>query len=286
MSLLALSLLLISAVLHATWNFLAKRTHGGSAFVWLYDLLSTLLYAPIMLLLVFFYHLTITSTLCLFVVGSAVLHLGYFILLQRGYRVGDMSLVYPLARGTGPLLTTLIALTFLGEHLPPPALVGIVLIVLGIFIVSGGTRLFSSSNSNGAILYGLLTGLSIALYTLWDQQSVGTFHIFPVLYFYLNTATRMVLLAPYGLSRWHEVRAGWHEHRFEVLGVAVLAPLTYFIVLTVLVFTPVSYVAATREVGVLFGAWMGTRLLAEGNERRVWLASVLIVVGIAALAIA
>lgn len=285
MSLLALFLILISAVLHATWNLFAKRTNGGASFVWLYDLLSMLIYAPIMLVLAITLHLTFNTTILIFIVGSAMLHLCYFILLQRAYRVGDMSLVYPLARGTGPLLTTILALSVFGEHLPLIALAGIVLIVVGIFIITGGTRLFTSLDARGGVIYGLLTGLFIAGYTLWDKQSVSTFHVFPILLYYCNTVVRVLLMSPYGLAHWREVQQGWYTHRLEALGVAILSPLTYFLVLIVMTFTPVSYVAPTREVGVLFGAFMGAHLLAEGGLKRRLLAAGMIVVGIAALAI-
>lgn len=96
---------------------------------------------------------------------------------------------------------------------------------------------------------------------------------------------RMGLLTPYVWYHRREVSMEWCSHRLEVLGVGVLSPLCYFLVLAALVFTPVSYVAPAREVGVLFGTLMGIRLLAEGDARRRLLAASMIVLGIVALAV-
>jgi len=285
MSLLALALVLLSAVMHATWNFFAKRTNGGATFVWLYDLLSVIIYAPIMLILFITLHLTFTPVAILFILGSACFHLCYFILLQRGYRIGDMSLVYPLARGTGPMLTTIIALSFFGEHLPWYGILGVALIVVGIFIISGGTRLFRVKKVHTAVWYGLIIGVLIACYTLWDKQGVSTYHIFPIMLYYYTIIVRLVLLTPYALRHRKLILQDWRAHRGEVVGVAILSPLSYYLVLIALTFTQVSYIAPAREIGVLFGTLMGTHLLSEGEGKRRLLAAAMIVLGVVALAI-
>jgi drug/metabolite transporter (DMT)-like permease len=284
-SLVALGLVLFSALCHATWNLFAKRTNGGATFVWLYDLLSVIIYAPIMVVLFITLHLTFTPTALIFIVGSAFFHLCYFILLQRGYRVGDMSLVYPLGRGTGPLLTTIIALTFFGEHLPWYAILGVLLIVVGIFIITGGIRLFKATESHMAVFYGLIIGFFIACYTLWDKQGVSTYHIFPIMLYYYTIVVRLILLSPYGLLRWKEVYQNWQTYRMEAIGVAVLSPLSYLLILITLVFTQVSYIAPAREIGVLFGTLMGTHFLSEGDGKRRLLAAAMIVLGVVALAV-
>ncbi len=116
----ALLLVVISAFFHATWNLLAKRTNGGATTVWQYDIASTIIYAPLAIVLLFVYHVQIAIIGLVFICGSACLHLSYFILLQCGYRVGDLSFVYPLARGIGPFLATILAITVFGER--PPSL--------------------------------------------------------------------------------------------------------------------------------------------------------------------
>lgn len=285
MTVLALVLVLLSAVLHATWNYFAKRTNGGATFVWLYDTVSLILYAPLLIGFYIWQRPTLSWLELAFILGCGMLHLAYFILLQNGYRVGDLSLVYPLARGTGPLLATIIAITLFGERPTFIALGGVALIVVGVFLISGGPSIFKGKESRAGVIYGLVIGCFIAIYTLWDKHAVSVLLIPPLLYYYGSAIVRVGLMSPYALIHWDQVRQGWGKHRFEAIGVGVLSPLTYWLVLTAFVFTPVSYVAPAREVGVLFGAIIGAHLLSEGNVRRRLIAAGMIVLGIVALAI-
>ena len=181
MTLFALALVLLAAVFHATWNLLAKRVgDGGAAFVWLFGLCSLLIYAPLAVVVVLVSAPHLGPAQYLFMFGSGVLHLGYFVLLQRGYAVGDLSLVYPLARGTGPLLATAAAIVLFGERPSPLALFGIALITAGVFVLtSEGVSI--GSGLGAGVLYGLLTGVFIAAYTIWDKQAVSALLIPPLL---------------------------------------------------------------------------------------------------------
>lgn len=281
----ALLLVVVSAFFHATWNLLAKRTNGGATTVWQYDVAATIIYAPIAIFLLFVQHVQIAVIGLVFIFGSACLHLGYFILLQRGYRVGDLSFVYPLCRGIGPFLATIIAITVFGERPTIIAFIGMLLVVGGVFLLVGGLTIIRRVRDHRAFLYALIIGLFIATYTLWDKQAVSVIRVQPILYEYFNTVIRMVLLAPYALRHTKEIRLEWRAHRWDILGIAILSPLAYMLVLTALVFTPVSYVAPAREMSVLIGTFMGTRLLAEGNTRRRLLSAVVILLGIIALAV-
>jgi multidrug transporter EmrE-like cation transporter len=271
---------------------LAKRVGGGGApFVWLYTALSALLYAPVAATALFILGENRMGPLgLLFVVGTAVLHTGYFLSLQRGYAVGDLSVVYPLARGTGPLLASAAAVALFGERPGPVAVLGILLIGGGVFVlawVPGRSapegRPVEKRVRRPGVAYGILTGVFIAGYTLWDKQAVSGLALSPVLYYWSALSVQALLLAPVALRRKDEVRAAWRAHRPEVLGVAVLSPLSYLLVLTALVFAPVSHVAPAREVGILIGTALGGGLLAEGDAQRRLLAAGAIVAGIIAL---
>ncbi len=173
MTLFALGLVLTAAFIHATWNFFAKKVGGGAPFVWLFSALSTCLYAPLALGTLLVQKPAIGAVGLTFILGSAVLHLVYFLVLQRGYRVGDLSLVYPLARGTGPLLSTVFAILIFAERPSPLALCGAGLVVVSVFLLAGGTKLFSSELSaqgRKAVVFGLVTGTLIASYTLWTSR--------------------------------------------------------------------------------------------------------------------
>src|SRR5438128_2086361 len=140
MNSLTIALVLIAALLHATWNLFAKRTNGGAAVVWLYRVISVAIYAPLaFVILMQQVRFNIIELALIFVSGCA--HLTYLLLLQRGYRSGDLSLVYPLARGIGPLFSTTGAIVLFRERPSLIAFMGMLLIVSGAFLMTGGPRL-------------------------------------------------------------------------------------------------------------------------------------------------
>jgi drug/metabolite transporter (DMT)-like permease len=286
MTFFALALVLVAAVIHATWNLFAKRVGaGGAIFVWLFGLFSVFIYAPLALGVILFQGPHLGPAQLVFMFGSGVLHLGYFVVLQRGYAVGDLSLVYPLARGTGPLLATVGAVVLLGERPGVVAVSGILLITLGVLLLTREPASFRGPGLGMGVIYGLLTGGFIAAYTLWDKQAVSALLIPPLLQSWATTLVTVALLTPLVVRHRKEALSLWQAHKPEVLGIAVLSPLSYILVLTALVFTPVSYVAPAREISILIGVLMGTQLLAEGHAASRLLAAGSMVVGVAALAL-
>lgn len=282
MSLTAFLLVLAAAFIHAGWNLLAKRAGGGSTMVWMAAVAGCLVYVPLALALGLFQQVEWTATTILFLLGSGVLQILYFITLQAGYRVGDLSLIYPLARGTGPLFATLGAILILGESPSLLALCGAALIVVGVFALAS-TAPASGLNRGWAVGYGLLTGIFIASYTLWDKVAVSALLIMPLLLTTCTVTMRAVLLAPSGWRNWPGVQQLWREHKWEVIGVGVISEISYFLVLTAMRTTPVSYVAPAREMSILIATVMGARLLAEGHLRQRLAAASAIVAGVAAL---
>jgi uncharacterized membrane protein len=168
---------------------------------------------------------------------------------------------------------------------PPGRVVGAVLVGLGVFFLAGNPASIRETKAGQAVSYAALTGVLIASYTLWDKHAVSALLIPPILYDWTNYLGRAVLLAPLALRRKEEVQATWAMHRREVLGAALLSPLSYMLVLTALVVSPVSYVAPAREISILIGAVMGARLLSEGDARRRLLAASAMVVGVVALSL-
>lgn len=283
----ALILVLVAAVLHATWNFFAKRLGGGAGAVWLYSTLSMVCYAPVAAVYALFTHARVSAAGVGFMLGSAILHVGYFIALQRGYRMGDLSVVYPLARGTGPLLAAVAAVSFFGERPTPIAMLGAALITGGIIALAGGRTLFApgARSTPAGVGYGLLTGLFIAIYTLWDKRAVSVIGNAPILQDWGSNVGRSLLLLPAAWVRRADVSRHWAEHRGLLAGIALLSPLAYILVLTAMVFTPVSYVAPAREISILIGTAMGARWLAEGRPRLRLAGATAMVVGLVALAL-
>lgn len=284
MNSLALTLVLTAAVLHATWNLLAKRASGGAPFVFLYFIVSTVLYFPIALAVWLWHPRTFDAVDVVFVVGNGLLHTVYFLLLQRGYRIGDLSLVYPLARGTGPLLASIAAVLFFGERPSPIAMAGIAAIVFGVFMASGVHRV-REAQAVASVFYGIATGVLIAAYTLWDKHAMSALALNPILYDWGGNLVRTILMAPVAVKRREEVAAAWRKNRIEAFGISILSPLAYLLVLWALTWTPVSYVAPARELSILFGTIFGITLFKERRRapQRAG-AAALMVAGIAALA--
>lgn len=264
----AVLLVLVAAVLHAGWNFLSKRSEGGTSFVWLFCVFSTVIYAPLALVLILLQPPTFTLRTLIFLFGSIVLHLAYFLILMQVYKIGDLSLVYPLARGTGPMFSTLVAILFLGERPTPIAVAGALLIAFGIYVLTGNPTQIKQEGALKGVAYALFTGLVIAGYTLWDKQAVSVILIPPLLLDWTNNFGRAALLTPYAIRHRDEVKLLWRQHLKEVIGVAVLSPLAYILILTALTFSPVSYVAPAREISTLIGAFLGVKVLSEQHGPR------------------
>jgi drug/metabolite transporter (DMT)-like permease len=283
----ALALLLAAAGLHATWNYCAKRAGGGLPFVWLVGAIICVGYVPVVAIYWTWWHPVIPAGAALWIFGSGVLKTSYSLFLQRGYRTGDFSLIYPLARGTGPLLSTLAAIALLGERPSPLALAGGAVIIAAIFFLTDGTKLLRSDRAHlrNALRYGLLSGLFIAAYTIWDRHGVAALAIAPVLYDAGTAFTQLFLLTPFALRRRTEVADEWRRNRRWAFGVALLSPVAYVLVLTAMKFTQVSYVAPAREVSIVIGAFIGAKYLKETDGRRRLWAAVAMVAGVIALAL-
>ncbi len=248
-------------------------------------MLSTLLYFPVALVVWWLLWPRGFSLVdVVFMVGNGVLHTAYFLMLQRGYRAGDLSLVYPLARGTGPLLASVAAILFFGEHPSPVAMGGIAAIVLGVFFASGIHRV-RETQAAASVFYGVGTGVLIAAYTLWDKHAMTALALNPILYDWGGNLARTVLAWPMALARRDELVWAWRNYRFEAFGIAILSPLAYLLVLWALTWTPVSYVAPARELSILFGTILGITIFKERSRApQRAAAAALMVVGIAALA--
>ena len=282
---LAISLVLAAALIHASWNYVLKKSGGGVGFVWAFALLSSLLYAPLAAGVVVLQHFQFSAEALAYLLASAILHTGYYLLLDRGYRYGDLSVVYPLARATGPFLTVLVAIAFLGERPGPVALCGAALVVGGAFFLAASPAKLREAGAARGIAFALLTGCMIASYTVVDKQAVSAALIPPILQDWGANLGRVLVMAPLALRRRAEVGAAWRNKREAVILVALLCPLSYILVLSAMVFTPVSYVAPAREISILIAALMGVRWLQEGDAPRCVAAAAAMALGVVALAL-
>lgn len=283
MSLCVLVLVLTAAILHASWNILAKKTKGKTPFIWLQYITGNILYLPFL----FFQTNTIYSQpLLWFSLSSAVLHLGYFIVLQKGYRVADLSVVYPLARGSAPLVSFIAAIIFLHEQFKLSSVAGLFLIIAGVLII---TRLSFKKENNSKIMtgisYGMLTGLFIALYSFNDAVAIKKYGVSPLMLTLATNLFSAILLLPFVLPQKDELKREIKEHKWMIMVIALLSPAAYILVLEALKYAPLSVVAPARETSILLGVFMGSRVFNEEDGKRRLVASMLILGGIIALSL-
>ncbi len=286
MSPTAIVLVVVAAFAHAGWNTAAKRAGtGGSVFVWLYATMSAVLMIPVAVidLLVSGRHPEWSWLLALGV--SGLLHLGYFLLLQRGYAHGDMSVVYPLARGTGPLLSVLFAVLVLGERPGVIPLVGAGVVVAGVFVIGGGGGARGTGARGIGLFYGVVTGITIAAYTLWDANAVTTLRVPPLVQLAGGVVVQAIALAPIALAKRAEPARLWRDHRGDAAVVAVLSPLAYALVLYALTIAPVALVAPARELSIVIGGVIAWRVLHEPSPARRLAGAAIVLAGVFALAV-
>jgi drug/metabolite transporter (DMT)-like permease len=284
---LALGLVLVAAFSHASWNYLLKKSGGGPGLVAAASVASLVLYAPVAIGVMAWQHYAFQPVHLALMLVSGLVHTSYFLLLDRAYRSGgDLSIVYPLARATGPMITIVVAITLLGERPGAVPLAGALLIAASALLLTGNPFAWHRGESRHAVGFALLTGCMIAVYTVWDKASVARWLVPPLLFDWGCNAFRVAVLVPFTRRRQPgAIARAWHERRGTVFAIAVLSPLSYILVLTAMVFTPVSLVAPAREVSILFAALMGAHLLREGDLARRAVAAIGMVLGMAGLAL-
>ena len=286
----AFALIVLAGLIHAGWNIVAKKAAGDARFAFFTAFLMMLVWAPLGWWLGRTEVPRWGATEWGFVLASGVLHVVYFVVLLRGYRKADLTVVYPLARGSGPLLSSLVAIVFLGERISALGVAGIAGVVGGVFLIAGGPGLLRASSDPAArarvhkgIFYGLLTGVLIASYTVVDGYAVKWLLMSPVLVDYMGNFVRVALLAPTVLRDHATARRLWRGQWRAALVVAAFSPVAYVLVLYAMQQAPLSHVAPAREVSMLFAALIGGHLLGEGDRLMRLLGAVLIAGGVVAL---
>lgn len=273
MTFFALCLVLVAALVHATWNYYLKKANANRTFWWVVYWLTASLTLPLLLIFNFeaFRHVTVVGWMVIAL--SAPIHVCYGVVLQQGYRQSDYSIVYPTARGTGPLISVLAAIFILGNEPTIWGGIGILSILISIVLLtfpglSRGPTKAELSVKKG-ILWGTLTGLFIAGYTFCDawavQQATG---LTPITFYFPSLLVRALIFTPFIV-----VKKTWHEEvkelfrsaqtRTSLIIVSVGSPLAFILVLYALTLSPLAYVAPTREVGMMLGVIIGGMLLKE-----------------------
>jgi drug/metabolite transporter (DMT)-like permease len=290
MSLLSFSLVMLAGLIHALWNIAAKRAGGDSRFAFFTSFLMMGVWAPAGLWMGWGVINGWGAAEWGLITLSGLLHVVYYVTLLRGYQRADLTVVYPLARGSGPLLSSAVALLLLGEQLTASSGLGLLGVVLGVFLVAGGPGLWRAGRSAEhqarvrlGLVYGLLTGAFIASYTVVDGYAVKVMLMSPVLIDYMGNFVRVAALAPQVWRDRPEAARLWRLQWKHALLVACISPVSYVLVLYAMQTAPLSHVAPAREVSMLFAALIGGHLLGEGDRLARVGGAVLIAAGVVLL---
>ena len=287
MQVIAVILIIGAAVMHASWNGIAKVSKNILALMWWSTVFGTIGYGAWLATGVGIF-LSPNSRLPFLV--SAICETGYFVTLMRGYSQGDLSLVYPISRGSAPIFAALLGAIVLAETLPLVGYVGIALMVAGVCVASQPIERskikfrLSSILGNRAAGWALASGVFIAIYSITDKLAVIATN--PLVYNWWVFAGNSILWTPFVWRRFNfranldELRDNWRN----VMVVGALSVGAYAAALTALSLTSASYVVAGRSLSVIVGASIGSFMLKErfGTARIVGAA--LMVVGLAVIA--
>ncbi len=268
----AVSLILLSAILHAIVNVLTKRADDKYAMRLLIGVLSAIAVAPMLFFLPLPRGLAVWCLL-----GTAFVHAFYELLLVKSYETSDFSAVYPVARGTGPLFTAIGAMLVLHEHPPLVQLLGIALVCGGVIAIGISHR--ASEGIRKGLGYALATGVTIGCYTLIDATGVRSVPVALsyILWFFLVHGVMVLVTAPgiRGASVIANARKQWRLG----LVVALLSDVSYGAAMLAWRYGATAKLAALRETSVLFGTALAMSFLGETMTPRRWLAAGVIVLG-------
>ncbi len=279
MDAVAIGLVLAAAVMHAVWNAVVK-VDADRLMTITVVIATTGLMAPALLLL----GPAPAAEAWPYIVLSALLNNAYFLFLIEAYRFGDLSQVYPLARGSAPLLVAGGAAWVVGEHLDAAGLAGVVIISGGIISLIWGTH-FRSAEQRRAVAFALLTGLMIATYTVVDGIGVrlsGNPAAYIGWLFILNPVPIVIIaLARRRGQALVFLKTNWRPAAWG--GVFNLG--AYGLSIWALTIGSMAHVSALRETSVIIAALIGTRLLREPLGLRRVLAAMVVACGVVLIAL-
>ena len=287
----AFALVVLAGLIHASWNIAAKKAGGDVRFATFTTAVNAVVWAPLGLWLGMAQVPHWGKREWLLIAASAVLHSVYYIVLLRGYRKADLTVVYPLARGSAPLLSSMAAIVLLGEQLSALGIAGILGVVAGVFLIAGGPGLWRGAHDaqqrqriRKGMVYGVLSGAFIASYTVVDGYAVKVLLLSPILVDYVGNVLRLFVVGPTVLRDLPAAAVLWKRQWKYALLVGTISPVSYVLVLYAMQVAPLSHVAPSRELSMLFAALLGGQLLGEGERLLRFTGAVCIAAGVIALA--
>ncbi len=282
---IVLVLVILSSILHAIWNLIAKKVSGGLHFAWILWFFSTLLLTPFAIRDFAHGDFRITWFPLVIICMSSLLHAGYFLMLQKSYKYGDLSIVYPVTRGLGPLISVILAIVILHERPTLVAISGTVVITIGIFLLAGKMKMFNGRETRISFLYSFITSLFIGGYLIADKYAVGIAMVSPIFFSWSYELGRTLILLPSIFKSLDKISYEIKVHFKECVFMAFLGTSSYLLILFAFQYAPLSYIAPARTLGIVFGTILGGILLKEEEISKRIFASCVIVTGLVLLSI-
>lgn len=264
-------LALAAAVLHASWNLWVKQSGDRWIALWGQMTAGGAVCAVVLLFAGWPENLAWWP-----VVASGLIHVVYIGTLARAYNIGDFSVTYPIARGTGALVAAVGGVLFLNDRLTAVSIAGILVAVVGIFLLAGRADV-------SHVRAALLVSLTIGAYSVIDGHGsrLTGGNLYPLVLFIATGVTTTIAGIAMGRTRDMVQAMRTHSPKFALAGSA--SALTYWMVLIAMQKAPVGYVTALRESSVVIVALVGTRYLGESDMKRRVFAALVVVAGLAVL---
>ena len=248
-------IILLSGFCHSLWNLLAKKSIHKLSFIFSFQLIGFFLFLPWSLLAFSDIRVTPKSLVILAITMTA--HGFYLFLLSKLYSKSDLSMAYPIIRGTGPLLLPLIGTLFLHEHLSYWGWLGVGAIIIGIFTLCDIRHFTHHKDQIGL---ALLVGLCVSCYILLDKLAMNYAPM--VVVNWLSTVGNVIMLLPL-VWKDHRLKEEWDANGHTILAGALLSGLSYMLFLSVLKTGQVAQFVPMREIGTVFGTLLGIFILKE-----------------------
>mgnify|MGYP002725579590 CR=1 FL=1 len=270
------SLVLMAAVFHASWNALLKKGDDP----WTRLAISNLIGMGIGIALIPFVEFP-NAEAWPFIIGSTIIHQTYYITVSLQYRFGDLSHVYPISRGSAPLLVAAGAFLFVGETLPPAGIAAVILISAAIISLTFSTA-WKPGEGKG-VLFALLTGTNIAVYTVIDGQGgrLANDVLGYIVYLFIIDAIPFAFLV--GYMRRDNLASAVKNNLKTGTMTGLMAFPAYGLVIWAMSLSPLTYVSALRETSVILAVLIGTKLLGEPFGTRRVIAATAVVIGVVVL---
>lgn len=276
---LAILLVISSGLIHSIWNLFAKKSEHKATFLWFCQLSAFIICLP--WVMIEWSTTQFYKTTYMFIFLAILVHGIYMILLSKSYTIGDLSKMYPIMRGISPIAVPIVSVLFLNEHLTMAGWIGVSFILFGIY--SLGNHSFSMKiKLDRDIALATLVGCCIAVYMIIDKLALT--YLSPIILNLFINVGSFVALSLF-VPNTKTIKMEWKKNWGTIILGGLLIPASFLVFLYALSLAEVSQLAPMREIGTVFGTFLGIIFLKETQGQKRIISSVIITIGVVVLGI-